>query len=60
MFNLAKKYGTVTMSRRRIIHAPKMQRAGQRILGTENFYVPPPKVHYCTQPNVHKIYFKNV
>lgn len=54
MFNLAKKYGNVIDKRRRIIHAPQMERAGQRIFGTENFYYPPPKVYYCTTPNVLK------
>lgn len=52
MFNLAKKYGNVPDKRTRIIQAPQMERAGQRIFGTENFYYPPPKVFFCTKPKV--------
>ncbi|RNA45019.1 EF-hand domain-containing C3orf25 [Brachionus plicatilis] len=50
MFNLAKKYGNVPEKRTRVIQAPQMERAGQRIFGTENFYFPPPKVYFCTRP----------
>lgn len=53
MYNLAKKYGNVLEKRTRIIHAPQMERAGQRIFGTENFYHPPPKVYFCSEPKVH-------
>ena len=52
MYNLAKKYGYVDNSRVRKIIAPQMERACQRILGTENFYYPPPKVYFCTMPKV--------
>jgi len=52
MYNLAKKYGHVTKIRTRIINAPQMERANIRILGTENFYYPPPKVQLCTDLNV--------
>lgn len=51
MFNLAKKYGYVPDVRTRVIQAPQMRRANQRIFGNENFYEPPPKIFYCTQPN---------
>ena len=51
MFNLAKKYGYVPPIRDRKIQAPQMERAGQRIYGTENFYRPPEKKYFCTMPN---------
>jgi hypothetical protein len=52
IYNLAKKYGNVPESRLRKIIAPQMQRAGQRILGYEEFYFSPPKNYYCTKPNL--------
>lgn len=55
MYNLAKKYGHVPKIRKRIINAPQMERANIRILGTENFYYPSPKVQLCTDLKV-KIY----
>lgn len=51
VYNLAKKYGYVPDFRTRVIQAPQMRRAKQRIFGNENFYEPPPKVYYCTHPN---------
>lgn len=59
IYNLAKKYGNVPTTRDRIINAPQMERAGQRVYGHENFYYPPPKVYYCTKPNVKKAYKTN-
>ncbi|CAF0895723.1 unnamed protein product [Brachionus calyciflorus] len=60
MYNLAKKYGNVEEKRTRIIQAPQMERPGQRIYGTENFYYPPPKVYYCNKPNENRIKKENV
>jgi hypothetical protein len=51
VFNLAKKYGHIADDRVRKIQAPQMLKAGQRIFGTENFYFPPPKTYFCSEPN---------
>jgi len=51
VFNLAKKYGHIGDDRVRKIQAPQMLKAGQRIFGTENFYFPPPKTYFCSEPN---------
>ena len=52
MYNLARKYGHVPKTRIRLINAPQMERANIRILGTENFYHPPPKIQLCSNLNV--------
>ena len=52
MFNLGKKYGAYIKTRRRVINAPTMQKAGQRAFGNENFYVVPPKIYYCSVSSV--------
>ena len=48
---MAKKYGHIADDRVRKIQAPQMLKAGQRIFGTENFYFPPPKTYFCSEPN---------